>query len=710
MSVRLALTALLTLPALALAQRAAAPAPTTPRLPGFSPGTTREQQVLEQAVLGIPNPVSAGKHLKALSAETHVAGTPAQERTRDYVNRELQQLGFDVTTKTYEVWLPHATSVRVWRMWRDTMALNLVEPGLALDATSSLPQYATANGQTGAGDVTGEVVYVNYGLIEDYAVLDSMGVSVQGKVVLARYGRSFRGIKAREAEKRGALALLIYSDPLDDGFVQGDVYPEGPMRPAQGVQRGSVFNGAGDPTTPGWPSVAGAKRIPPQETSVPKIPIVPISYGNAQQLMDGVRGADVPRGWQGGMPLRYHVGPGPMQARVQVETDAATAGYKKIHNTLATVRGTTYPDEIVVIGGHRDAWGPGASDNVGGVVSVMEAARAVAHGIKLGKRPKRTIIFATWDAEEWGLVGSSEFVEEDSARLSTGGVAYLNQDGAASGIAFGGGGSPSLRALLRSVARDVPDPKGRGTIYEVWRKQSGLPDSLEPPMGDPGGGSDFAGFYNHLGIPHADWGFGGPGGVYHSLYDSFDWVSRFGDPGFFYHATAARIGTLMTLRLANAEILPYDYREFAATMRPYVASLRRAFAQRQWSTTSLDSLAMGIDSLESAATRFATARDQAMVDALPRAVQVATNAALLTVERAFVRSSGLASRPWYRSLIYASDVDNGYSTMAMPGIGEAVRAGDAARAADEARDLAGRFRAAAAAVDRARAAVSRSAR
>jgi N-acetylated-alpha-linked acidic dipeptidase len=676
------------------------------RLPGFSTGTTADQRALEQAILGIPNPVSAGKHLKALSAETHVAGTPAQERTRDYVNRELKLLGFDVTTKSYEVWLPHATTVQLWRMWRDTVALNLVEPGVAMDATSGLPQYITANGQTGAGDVTGEVVFVNYGLIEDYAVLDSLGVSVKGKVVLARYGRSFRGIKAREAEKRGALALLIYSDPLDDGFVQGDVYPEGPMRPAQGVQRGSVFNGAGDPTTPGWPSVAGAKRIPPQETSVPKIPIVPISYGNAQQLMEGVRGADVPRGWQGGMPVRYHVGPGPMQARVNVVTDAATAGYKQIHNTMATVRGTTYPNEIIVIGGHRDAWGPGASDNVGGVVSVMEAARAVAHGIKLGKRPKRTIVFATWDAEEWGLVGSSEFVEEDSARLSTGGVAYLNQDGAASGIAFGGGGSPSLRALLRSVVRDVPDPKGRGTIYEVWRRQSGLPDSLEPPMGDPGGGSDFAGFYNHLGIPHADWGFGGPGGVYHSLYDSFDWVSRFGDPGFFYHATAARIGALMTLRLANAEVLPYDYAEFARTMRPYVVSLRRAFAQRQFPTTSLDALSAGIDSLEASAVRFATARDRVMENALGRRVQEATNAELLQVERAFVRSSGLASRPWYRTLIYASDVDNGYSTMPLPGIGEAVRAGDGARAAAEADDLAARFRTAAAAVDRARAAVT----
>jgi N-acetylated-alpha-linked acidic dipeptidase len=693
----------------ALAQPASAP-PTALRLPGFSTGTTAEQRALEQAVLGIPNPVSAGRHMRALTTETHVAGTPAQERTRDYVNREMKALGFQVTTRSYEVWLPHATSVKLWRLWRDTVALDLSEPGVPSDPTSGLPQYVTANGQTGAGDVTAEVVFVNYGLIEDYAVLDSLGVSVAGKIVLARYGRSFRGIKAREAEKRGAVGVLIYSDPLDDGFAQGDVYPEGPMRPARGVQRGSVFNGAGDPTTPGWPSVPGARRVPLAETPVPRVPVVPISYANAQQLMEGIRGGPLPRGWQGGMPVRYHVGPGPLKARLAVATDSATAGYKRIHNTLATVRGTAYPDEIIVIGGHRDAWGPGAADNVSGVVSVIEAARAVAQGIKMGKPPKRTIVFATWDAEEWGLVGSSEYVEEDSLRLSSGGVAYLNQDGAASGQAFGGGGSPSLRALLRSVVRDIPDPKGRGTVYEVWRRQVALPDSLEPPMGDPGGGSDFAGFYNHLGIPHADWGFGGPGGVYHSAYDSYDWMTRFGDPGFFFHAAAGRIGAALALRLANAEVLPYDYAEFARTMRPYVTSLTRAFTQRGWGTAPLDSLGLAISTLEQSAVQFATVRDRVLVNALPRSVQEATNAELRKVERAFVRPSGLASRPWYRTLIYASDVDNGYSTMPLPGIGEAVRAGDATRAAAEARDLAGRFRQAAATMDAATTAVQGRAR
>jgi N-acetylated-alpha-linked acidic dipeptidase len=284
---------------------------------------------------------------------------------------------------------------------------------------------------------------------------------VKGKVVLARYGRSFRGIKAREAEKRGAVAVLIYTDPLDDGFVAGDVYPEGPMRPLKGVQRGSVFNGAGDPLTPGYPSKPGAPRLKPEDTALPRIPVVPISAANAQTLLSEVRGTDIPRNWQGGMPIRDHIGAGPVRARVQVTTDAAIAGTKQIHNTLGYLRGTEYPDQYVYIGGHRDSWGPGAADNISGTVSILEAANALADMAKKGQRPKRTIVFATWDAEEWGLVGSSEYVEDDSLRLKKGAVAYLNQDVSAQGSQFGGGGSPSMRSVLRDVVKGVPDPRGR---------------------------------------------------------------------------------------------------------------------------------------------------------------------------------------------------------------------------------------------------------
>lgn len=689
----------------ALAAQPASPPPPRP-MPGFAPAAAEAQRRLEAAAIAAPQPARARANGAALAAEPHVAGTAAQKRTADYVIDRMKALGLETELKRYDVWLPHATSVSVTRMGRDTVALPLAEPGVAGDSATQRPQYLTVNGSSGAGTGEGELVFVNFGLIEDYATLDSLGVSVRGKVVLARYGRSFRGIKAREAEKRGAVAVLIYTDPLDDGFVQGDVYPEGPMRPLAGVQRGSVFNGTGDPLTPGYASVPGAPRLHPDSAGLPRIPVVPISAANAQALLAEVRGTDIPRGWQGGMALRYHVGPGPVRVRVSVATDRATQGTKAIWNTLGILRGSTWPDEYVYIGAHRDSWGPGAADNISGTVSVLEAAAALAELAKGGQRPKRSVVFATWDAEEWGLVGSTEYVEDDSLKLKAGAVAYLNQDVSAQGSQFGGGGSPSLRAVLRDVVKDVPDPQGRGSVYQAWRATSGTrADTLEPAMGDPGGGSDFAGFYNHFGIPHADWGFGGPAGTYHSAYDTHAWMVRFGDPGFQYHATAGRIGAAMLLRLANAQVLPYDYAEFARTMRRYVAPVERGLAAKGWSASVTARLVAAIDGLEGAAVRFHTARDGALARGVPPSAQRAANAALLQVERAFARPSGLKSRPWYRSLIYASDVDNGYSTMVFPGVGEAIRYGTEAEVRAEVDDLAARFDAAARELERATRAV-----
>ena len=668
---------------------AAQPARSTP---GYSPAAATAQRKLEADAIQGPVATRARTHSAALSKEPHVAGTPAQKRTADYVIAQMKAMGLETELRQYDVWLPHATSVKITRLGAQPLVLDLHEPAIPGDPATALPQYLTVNGSSGAGVSEGELVFVNYGLIEDYAVLDSLGVSVKGKIVLARYGRSFRGIKAREAEKRGAIATLIYTDPADDGFMRGDVYPEGPMRPMRGVQRGSVFNGAGDPLTPGYAAKPGAPRIPVEQADLPKHPVVPISAANAQLLLQNVRGTQIPASWQGGMNLRYHVGPGPTKVRVEVTTDAATKGTKAIYNTLGYLRGTDFPDEYVYIGGHRDGWGPGAADNISGTVSVLEAAHALADMAKKGIRPKRTIVFATWDAEEWGLVGSSEYVEDDSLRLQKGAVAYFNQDVAAQGSSFGGGGSPSLRAVLRDVVKSVPEPKGKGTVYDAWRAASGLKaDTLEPAMGDPGGGSDFAGFYNHLGIPIAEWGFGGPAGTYHSAYDTFAWMEKFGDPGFLYHATAARIGAAMALRVANADVLPYDYVEFARTMRPYLRPLTRSFAAKGWDTTAVAPLAAAITKLEQTAQSFAAARDARLATGVSKSSQLATNAALMKVERAFARPSGLKGRPWYRSLIYVADIDNGYANMNFPGVNEAVRAGDRALAMTELTDLVQRF-------------------
>jgi N-acetylated-alpha-linked acidic dipeptidase len=524
-------------------------------------------------------------------------------------------------------------------------------------------------------------------------------VSVRGKIAIARYGRSFRGIKAREAERNGAVALIIYSDPRDDGYFQGDVYPEGPMRPEGAVQRGSVLNGAGDPGTPGWAARPGARHLAPAEMTIPHIPVVPMSYGDAAELLRGIRGTAVPQEWQGGLPFRYHLGPGPVVARVQVTDDAATAGWKEIHDTFGILRGSEFPDEIVMIGGHRDAWGPGAVDNVSGTVSVLEAARAIT---ATGMRPRRTLVFATWDAEEWGLIGSTEYVEDDSARLYGGGVAYLNQDASALGPDFGGGGSPSLRAVLRDVARVVPDPSGQGSVYQAWRRTEAVADLVEPSMGDPGGGSDFAGFYNHLGIPHLDWGFSGAYGVYHSQYDDFEWMSRHGDPRFTSHAAAARVGVGLMLRLANADVLPYDYAEFARTMRGYLPQMESAARGKGWSV-SVTPLGEAIGRMERAAAEFAAARDARLASGAPAAgVLARTNAALRQVERALTRPEGLRTRPWYRALIYAADENNGYSNVVFPSVTEAIRAGDQPLTEAEIADLAARFDAATAALTRAR--------
>ncbi len=452
----------------------------------------------------------------------------------------MKSWGLETEVRTYDVFMPHATAVHVWRLSPQLKELSLKEPIVPGDITSTLPQYPTVNGYSGQGDVTADVVYVNYGLIEDYATLDSLGVSVKGKIAIARYGRSYRGIKAREAEKHGAVGLLIYSDdPADDGFTRGDVLPDGPMRPAGGVQRGSVMNGDGDPSTPGYPSIPGAPRLDTSAMGIPHIPVVPISYGNASELLRYVRGKEIPQAWQGGLAFRYHVGPGPVRARVVVHDDRGTKPLKPIYDTFGIIRGSEYPDEFVIIGGHRDALGAGdrrqrqrhgqragGGASRGGVGQERHATQTHDHFRDLGRR---------------GMGATRVYrgiIEDDSLRLTQGAVAYFNQDEAAQGSHFDGGGAPSLRQTVRDVSRVVPDPDGKGSVYDAWRRGANIPADREPDMGDPGGGSDFAGFYNHLGVPIAEWGFGGSGGVYHSQYDDQFWMNKFGDPGFRYHATA----------------------------------------------------------------------------------------------------------------------------------------------------------------------------
>lgn len=704
-------------------------------LVGYTAAGAAIEREAEARIITRPDATAADSMSRALSREPHMAGTPAQAQTRDYVIGLMRRWGLTTDVRAYEVYMPAPTAIHVWYLGSaaspDSAELSLAEGPVSGDPTSSeFPQVPTFNAFSGPGNVAGELVYANYGLIEDYAHLDSVGVSVAGKVVIARYGHSFRGIKAREAERHGAAALLIYSDPADDGYVRGDVYPDGPMRPEQGVQRGSILNGAGDPSTPGYPSIAGAPRVDGASMPVPHIPVVPISSRNATRLLRDLRSdghvkaglpgtaasrpAGMPQSWQGGLPFRYHVGPGPARSRVAFAAEAGQAAYHTIWDTFGVIRGTEYPAELVLIGGHRDAWGPGAADNVSGVVAVLAIAKALADEVRAGHRPKRTIVLATWDAEEWGLMGSTEYVEEDSLRLSRDGVAYFNIDVAADGPSFEAAATPSLRATMREVTKLVPRPgtSAGPSVFDDWVATSPPTpgDSAGPEFGNPGGGSDFAGFANHLGIPIIAWGFGGSGGVYHSAYDDYAWESRFGDPGFLRHAAAARIGAALALRVADADLLPFDYVEQSRTMRRYLARIDQAAGRRGWQIPTAG-LAAAIDEMERAAGSWAAARDSALGLAAGDAGAglhsrfAAANAALRRVERALTRPAGLRTRPWYRNLIYAPDENDGYADLIFPSVIEAVRSGDTDLTTREIADLAGRFGAASAALRDAAAAV-----
>jgi len=420
-----------------------------------------------------------------------------------------------------------------------------------------------------------------------------------------------------------------------------------------------------------------------------------MSYGNARRFLEVMAGPSVPQSWQGGLPFRYHVGPGPARARMLVKTERGARAMHQIWNTVGMIRGERWPDEWVVVGGHRDAWGPGARDNVSGTVAVLETARAFAALAREGLRPARTIVFATWDAEEWGLIGSTEWVEEMEDSLRAHVVAYINEDGTFSGPNFNGGGSPSLKTLFRAAARAVPDPAGPGTVYDVWlRAHNG--DTTALTFGNLGGGSDFAGFYHHLGIPSGGIGFDGPDGIYHSMYDSYDWMTRFGDPGYKAHRAGAQLVAVIVGRLANSDLLPLDYAAFGAEMGALVAQLDSGIAKKGWGdSVSTQGLKDALDRFTAVARAFGAARDSARLDST-RIQRV--NAALMQVERRLTRPEGLASRPWFRSLQFASDIDNGYATMAFPTVNEAIRYADAATASRELTALAAR-------VDQARAAL-----
>lgn len=675
--------ALLLLPAATAAQS----------LTGFTAQDAARERRLERMVDTLVTPARLREDSRRLSAVPHVAGTLAQQRTAAYVLAQLAQAGLDTMRVNFRVYLPFQDSAVVALVRPAHKRFNLEESPIRDDPATLGQVWPAMNAYSGVGDVTAGAIYVNYGLPVDYATLDSLGVSVRGRVVVARYGRSYRGVKAREAERHGAAALLLYSDPQDDGYFVGLPYPAGPMRPADSPQRGSLgLDTRGDVSTPGWPSTEGARRLPEDSLAVPRIPVVPLGYRNAQAILQGLAGPEVPQPWQGALPFRYRIGDGTVEVRVAVWAQRGEAAYKTITNTIAILRGTTRPDEWVLAGAHRDAWGPGAADDVSGVTTILGAGRALGRAAAAGFRPRRSIVLATWDAEEWGLLGSVEQVELWADTLRARAVAYLNLDMPAFGRRFGAGGSAVLWPFLQQVAADTRQPGESVSVLTAWRRDSRRGDSLPLPFGDLGGGSDFAGFYNGLGIASVELGFGGRYGVYHSAYDTFQWMEKYGDPGFLSHSAAARMTALSMSRLANAALLPFDYAEFARALRK-AAALRRGEAERRgmalegWA--ALDSAIAALEAAGREVDTVAAALAAPGRGPAAAALQSASDS-LRGAGQAFVRPEGIPGRPFYRNILFAPGRDDGYGAVALPGLAEAIEDGDAARAASELADLTAR--------------------
>lgn len=642
------------------------------------------QRRLEEQFKAVPTPASAREHLRRLTLEPHIAGTKEDYATAIYVRDQMRSYGLAVELKEYQVWLPYPKTTAIVELIAPRRhRLPVHETVVRKDPSSSHPKITPLfNGYSASGDVTAPLVYANYGLPGDYEELKKLGVDVKGKIVLVRYGNSFRGVKAKVAEDQGAIGCIIYSDPADDGYMQGDVYPKGPWRSGESGQRGSVqylFDYPGDPLTPGRPAIEGVPRLKPEEaTNLTRIPVQPIAYDVARVLLTPLKGPVRPRGFQGGLPFPYHVG-GTPDVKVRLKTDM---DYKlrTIWNVVARIDGTQEKDRWVILGNHRDAWVFGAVDPNSGSSAMLEIARGFGQLVKQGWKPRRSIIFCSWDAEEYGLIGSTEWAEELAGELREKAVAYLNLDSAVSGPNFGASSVPSLWKLIRGVTKDVKDPKSGKSVYQQWqdRAREGRSDTdpeppAEAPIGALGSGSDYTPFLQHLGIPSTDMGFGGDYGVYHSAYDSFYWMENFGDPGFFYHVTAAQVLGTMALRVADREVLPFDYTDYANQLREFFTDATK-IAKRRNLDGSFDEKAMNLalEEFLKEAARVERKRQEAIREK-PNATELRRlNDALIGVEREFTDARGLKNRAWYKHQIYAPGFYTGYAAQPLADFRQAL--------------------------------------
>jgi N-acetylated-alpha-linked acidic dipeptidase len=687
------------------------------KISGFTSDRSAKQQEAEKKFDQLLNPADQDKWMQFLTSKPHHAGSAHGKANAEFMASLFRQWGYDTELVSYHVLFPTPKFRNLELLGNQPYKAKLDEPVLKEDRTSGQrdQQLPTYNAYSADGDVTAELVFVNRGIPADYEELEKMGVSVKGKIVIAKYGGSWRGIKPKVAAEHGAVGCIIYSDPKDDGYVAGDVYPEGPFRPAQGVQRGSVMDMPvypGDPGTPGYGSVKGAKRLDRSEiTTIMKIPVLPISYEDALPLLKALKGPVVPDAWKGGLPITYHVGPSIEKVKLQLQFNWDIV---PLYNVIAKLKGTEFPDQWVIRGNHHDGWNNGAADPISGMVAEMDEARAIGELARQGYKPRRTIVFCAWDGEEPALLGSTEWVEDHAKELQQKTVAYLNSDGNSRGY-LGIGGSHALEGFFNEVAAAVNDPQTGVSVLER-RYARGLASADKAArlkmignkymkIGALGAGSDYSPFFQHLGIPSANIGYGGEGegGEYHSIYDSYDHFIRFKDPGFKYGVALAQTTGRAVLRLANADVLPFDYHTLTGTVQEYFADLKSLLDQMrsdaEWENrlikegiyklaadprkkAGVPAELLPVPYLEFSQLENAIAKVAQKTAALKSRLKDAErlneeellqfNTLLFQAEQKLLSENGLPRRTWYKHQIYAPGFYTGYGVKTLPGIREGI--------------------------------------
>jgi N-acetylated-alpha-linked acidic dipeptidase len=683
---------------------------------GFNATSSKAELDLEKRFQAIPDPERMRANMQLLSARPHHVGSPYDKQNADWILAQYKQWGWDAHIEIFDVLFP-TPKTRLLEM--GSFRAKLEEPAVSGDPTSNqkgeqLPSY---NAYSPDGDVTAPLIYVNYGVVEDYEQLARYGISVKGAIVLARYGHSWRGIKPKLAAEHGALGCIIYSDPSDDGYTQEAVFPNGPMRPPDGVQRGSVLDAPlypGDPLTPGIGATADAKRLKREDAaSLAKIPTLPISYADAQPLLAALQGPVAPENWRGALPLTYRIGPSSEMVHLQL---AFNWDLKPVNDVIATMRGSEEPDVWVLRANHYDGWVNGAEDPISGQVAMLEEARALGQLAQTGWKPKRTIIYMSWDGEEPMLLGSTEWAEEHAEELRKHAAIYINSDSNDRGY-LAVQGSHSLEPLVNEVARSIQDPETHGTVWQRWQAGdlvSGRPQERKDAssradlrIGALGSGSDFSAFIDHLGIASLDSSYGGedPGGIYHSIYDDFYWYTHFGDTTFAYGRTMAQTDGTLVLRMAQADLLPYDFASLADTLHVYTGELKALLEARRTEATERKAdlelnvykltndpnrpmvappaleippflnfapLDNALNLLDKAAAHYGKARAEAAGKILSTASLKTLNEELTQAERKLTSPQGLPRRPWMQHLIYAPGWYTGYDAKTLPGPREAI--------------------------------------